>query len=261
MHNYNPKKVGDRIKSLREAAQKSQEEVASYLNIPRPSVSQMESGQRFLSSIELAKLSEFFLVPVDHILLGAGEETKKSPEKNISKILKKSKSKKAFELDESKFKEILIYILNQTTGKPNVGETVLYKLLYFCDFNYYEKYRQPMTGATYIKNHFGPTPTDFKKIVQKNLGKEIAIDKNKFHGFEQTRYLALRSPDLRKINGAEKEVIDDVIARLSSMSAAQISKYSHDDTPWLTTKNGEAIDYQLVFYRSPAYSVGEYEEL
>ena len=156
---------------------------------------------------------------------------------------------------------MLLYILNQTSGKPNVGQTVLYKLLYFCDFNYYEKYREHMTGATYIKNQFGPTPTDFAKIIQKNLGKEIAIDKNKFHGFEQTRYLALRTPDLRKINGAEKAVIDDVIQKLSSLSAKQISDYSHDDTPWLTTKDGEVIDYQLAFYRSPAYSVGKYEEL
>jgi len=84
---------------------------------------------------------------------------------------------------------------------------------------------------------------------------------NGMQRFEQTRYLALRAPDLRKINGAEKEIIDDVINRLSSMSATQISKYSHDDTPWLTTKNGEMIDYQLVFYRSPAYSVGEYQKL
>lgn len=257
MQNYNPTKVGERIKALREASSKSQEEVANYLEIPRPSVSQMENGQRFLSSIELAKLSEFFLVPIDQILFGAGEEKKKFP----VKVAKKSKSKTAFKLNEKKFKEILLYVLSQTANRPNVGETVLYKLLYFCDFNYYEKYREAMTGATYIKNRFGPTPTDFKKIVQQSLGNEIAIDKNKYHGFEQTRYLALRPVDLRKINGAEKEVIDDVIAKLSSMSAKQISEYSHDDTPWLTTKDGEEIDYQLVFYRSPAYSVGEYDEL
>ena len=257
MQNYNPKKVGERVKALREAASKSQEEVATYLNIPRPSVSQMESGQRFLSAIELAKLSEIFLVPVDQILFGAGEEKKKL----AGKVVKKTKVKKGFKLDEVKFKEVLLYVLSQTANRPNVGETVLYKLLYFCDFNYYEKYREPMTGATYIKNHFGPTPTDFKKIVQQSLGKEIVVDKNKYHGFTQTRYLALKAPDLRKINGAQKEVIDDVIAKLASMSAKQISEYSHDDTPWLTTKDGEEIDYQLVFYRSPAYSVGEYEEL
>ena len=43
--------------------------------------------------------------------------------------------------------------------------TVLYKLLYFIDFDYYEKFEEQLVGATYIKNHFGPTPVEFKKIV------------------------------------------------------------------------------------------------
>jgi transcriptional regulator with XRE-family HTH domain len=257
MQNYNPKQVGLRIKSLREAASKSQEEVAAFLNIPRPSLSQMESGNRFLSAIELAKLSELFLVPVDEILFGINEQKKTAHPKTVKKTPKKIDVK----FNEKKFKEILLYILSQTAGKANVGETVLYKLLYFCDFNYYEKYRELMTGATYIKNHYGPTPTNFKKTIEKLLDQEITIAKGKFGGFDQKKYMPLRAPDLREINGAEKEIIDDVLARLSSMTATQISKYSHDDTPWLATKDGEMIDYQLVFYRSPAYSVGEYDEL
>jgi transcriptional regulator with XRE-family HTH domain len=257
MKNYNPELVGNRIKALREAASKSQEEISIYLKIPRPSVSQIENGNRFLSAIELAKLSELFLVPVDQILFGNDEKKKIVAQK----IVKKSAKKSDVKFNEKKFQEVLLYVLSQTAGKANVGETVLYKLLYFCDFNYYEKYREIMTGATYIKNHFGPTPTDFKRIIEKLSGNDIAIAKGKFGGFEQKKYMPLRAPDLRVINGAEKEVIDDVLARLSSMTATQISDYSHGDTPWLTTKDGEVIDYQLVFYRSPAYSVGEYDEL
>ncbi|MDD4141558.1 MAG: hypothetical protein PHR20_02025 [Bacteroidales bacterium] len=33
---------------------------------------------------------------------------------------------------------VLLYILERCSGKTNVGKTVLYKLLYFSDFNYYE---------------------------------------------------------------------------------------------------------------------------
>lgn len=39
-----------------------------------------------------------------------------------------------------KFKEVLLYVLGKVGSKPNVGETVLCKLLYFIDFDYYEKY-------------------------------------------------------------------------------------------------------------------------
>jgi len=41
-----------------------------------------------------------------------------------------------------KFKEVLLYILGKVGSKPNIGQTVLYKLLYFIDFNYYEKYEE-----------------------------------------------------------------------------------------------------------------------
>jgi len=31
--------------------------------------------------------------------------------------------------------------------------TVLYKILYFIDFDYYEKYEEQLMGALYIKNN------------------------------------------------------------------------------------------------------------
>ena len=63
-----------------------------------------------------------------------------------------------------KFKEVFLYILNKVGSKPNIGETVIYKLLYFIDFNFYEKYEEQLIGAAYLKNRFGPTPVEFKKI-------------------------------------------------------------------------------------------------
>jgi uncharacterized phage-associated protein len=55
-------------------------------------------------------------------------------------------------------------------------------------------------------------------------------------------------------------MIDSVLDRLSDMNAAEISDYSHRDVPWLTTKQGEIIDYESVFYRTKPYSVRTYIE-
>jgi len=41
-----------------------------------------------------------------------------------------------------KFKEVFLYILEKVGARPNIGETALYKLLYFIDFDYYEKYQK-----------------------------------------------------------------------------------------------------------------------
>jgi uncharacterized phage-associated protein len=155
-----------------------------------------------------------------------------------------------------KFKEVLIYILNRVGGKPNIGETVIYKLLYFIDFNYYEKYEEQMIGATYLKNKFGPTPLEFRKITNQMIERgEIIEVKDKYFEYPQRKYLPLRKPDLRIMKGNEIEVIDDVLDRLSDMNARQIGDYSHNDVPWLTTEEGKTIAYEAVFYRTPAYSV------
>jgi hypothetical protein len=87
------------------------------------------------------KYKDLFALPVH----GCLEQTQK--EKQEIRIDVPQKNLK-------KFKEVLLYILEKVGGKPNVGMTVLYKLLYFIDFDYYEKFEEQLIGATYIKNHF-----------------------------------------------------------------------------------------------------------
>jgi hypothetical protein len=44
------------------------------------------------------------------------------------------------------------------------------------------------------------------------------------------------------------------------MNAAQISEYSHNDVPWLTTADGRVIEYEAVFHRTAPYSARSYGE-
>jgi len=160
-----------------------------------------------------------------------------------------------------KFKEVLLYILNRIGSKANVGETVLYKLFYFIDFNFYERYEEQLIGATYIKNRYGPTPVEFRKITDKMIAsKEIEKVKSEYYKYPQTKYLPLRKADLSILKAHEKETIDNVIDRFSDMTAKEISEFSHNDVPWITTENGESIEYESVFYRTKPYSVREYVE-
>jgi uncharacterized phage-associated protein len=70
----------------------------------------------------------------------------------------------------------------------------------------------------------------------------------------------MRKHDLSKLKATEIELVDDVLSRLSDMNAGQISDYSHNDVPWLTTEENKAIEYESVFYRTLPYSVREYRE-
>jgi uncharacterized phage-associated protein len=82
--------------------------------------------------------------------------------------------------------------------------------------------------------------------------------KAEYHGYQITRYLPLEKANLTQLKASEKEVIDKVIAQMSDWSASAISNYSHKDMPWMATKEGEEINYELAFYREAPFSVRNY---
>jgi transcriptional regulator with XRE-family HTH domain len=258
--------IGQKISQLRNSKGISQQKLAELLEVSRPTITQIEKGNRYLTPEELLKLSKIFNTSLNElinpkvrsatggeIILESGKETISVPEESIRISIPQKNLKK--------FREVLLYILNKIGAKPNIGETVLYKLLFYIDFDYYERYEEQLIGATYIKNHHGPTPKEFVKIVEKmEKDKEITRVKDKYFDYPQTKYLPLREPDLTVLNGREKELIDEVLNKLSDMNAAQISEYSHNDVPWLTTNEGKVIHYESVFYRTVPYSVRNYAQ-
>jgi uncharacterized phage-associated protein len=162
-------------------------------------------------------------------------------------------------LQLKKFKNVLLYILERCAGKPNVGETVLYKLLYFLDFNYYELYEEHLTGANYRKLPYGPVPQKLDTILNQMIDNGLLQRvRTIYHGYPQTRYLPLEKADLSELRASETDVIDRVIEQMSDWSASAISNYSHKDMPWMATKEGEEINYELVFYRDAPFSVRNY---
>ncbi len=250
--------LGDRIREIRLSQNLSQEQVADILGIPRSAVSEIERGTRKISGDEVVKLAKAFHVSTDYILGLA-----KQAEVHLEAIERKPEPVglriSVPQQNVEKFREVLLYVLEKVGARPNVGETVIYKLLYFIDFDYYEKYEDQLIGATYQKNHYGPTPLEFGRIVETMIEEgELETHTRDYHGYPQKRYLPLREPNLAVLNGREIELINEVMRRTSEMNATQISEYSHGDIPWLTADDGDIIQYEAVFYRTPRYSVREY---
>lgn len=255
-----PVQVGQRIVALRKRKQLSQKELAKEVGISRPSLTQIELGNRSLNILELQKLGQVLGFSLDDFMSKdfAAETVIFTEEEKESETTVRVSIP---ELKVEKFKNILLYILERCAGKPNVGETVLYKLLYFSDFNYYELYEEQLTGATYRKLPFGPVPQKLDVIIENMINNEqVQRIKTEYHGYPQTRYLPLEKADLTKLKASEKEVIDRVVEQMSDWSASAVSNYSHKDIPWMVTKDGEEINYELAFYREAPFSVRNYDE-
>ena len=163
--------------------------------------------------------------------------------------------------NSEKFKAMIHYIISRCESKDNFARVVLYKLLYFSDFDNYEKYEESISGETYIRKKRGPVPSHFLEAISELIdeGKINMTTKNISLGRVMYNYSSLKKPSI-KLSEDELFVINEVINELSYMNANQISEYSHGDMPWKATDDMDIIDYGFVFYRNPEYVKRQYDE-
>lgn len=252
------------IKQLRKQADLSQAAVAEAIGIARATYASLEAGRRSPNLDELKSLSKYYEIGIEELVDG-----------KVSKVeeptMEYARAEAVHDIEPreinpqvspEKLREVLLYVLGKVGAKPNVGETVLYKLLYFIDMDYYEKYGRSITSLTYIHSTYGPSPVnDFRAVVDDmRAHNELDIVVTKFFNNKQRKYLPQATPELHNLSGNEIKHIDEVLERLSDKTATELSDLSHKDTPWIVAKQGEPIDYRNVYYRTPATAVTEHED-
>ena len=132
--------LGKRIKALREALRISQEELSQKLGLDRASLSLIENDKRSLKADELILLSKSLNISIDELL-----NLKSSAEVVLEQARKPKEKRNDLRISVprknlKKFKEVLLYIFGKVGAKRNFGETCLYRVLCFIDFNYFEIY-------------------------------------------------------------------------------------------------------------------------
>jgi transcriptional regulator with XRE-family HTH domain len=246
--------LADKLKDYRVQGGFLQDDIAKEIGVSRSTYSNYEKGVTEPKAGELKALAELYNTTADELLSGeqAGGFDIGALNSEFVQITP--------EFDPRKFEEVLLYLTAKVGALPNVGETVLYKLLYFIDTDYYEQFGRSITGLSYVKQKFGPTPkqNQFRKVVESmTKADEIEIAQSDYFKHKQKKYLPHRMANLEVLSGAEVKHIDKEIERLAGKNAHELSELSHQDTPWLATKLGKEIDYQLVMYRTAATQTRE----
>lgn len=251
------------LRYLREENKYSQEELAKKLGISRQTYIKYENLEVNPTIEVVKKLTKLFDIdysciidnkmPVrpSYIIIEEREEKIEEAEIRINIPMK----------NIEKFKQVFLYVLKKVGAKPNVGQTVLYKLLYFIDFDYYEMFEEQLMGLEYIKNHYGPTPVDFAKLTKEMEDNgEIEELKTTYFQREQTKYLPVKEPDLSILSAKELDYINKVLEKHSDKSAKELSDFTHKDIPWISAEDKTIMEYDAVFYRNEETSVREYSE-
>lgn len=249
---------------LRDGSGMSQQQVADKLKIARATYANLEAGKRSPTLEQINAIADLFEVSPVVLISSNSYETHKQEvdEIQLDQSNQDIKPREVIQEKIETLREVLLYVLDKVGAKPNVGETVLYKLLYFIDFDYYEKTGRSITGLTYIRNYYGPTPTKtFDSVVEAmKKAEELEVVGTKYFNHIQKKYLPVKKPRLENVTGEELQHIDEVLGRLSDKSASELTSLSHRDMPWLATKDKMPIEYQLAMYRTSETSVKEPED-
>ncbi|MFY9484819.1 MAG: Panacea domain-containing protein [Patescibacteria group bacterium] len=155
-------------------------------------------------------------------------------------------------INKNKLRNLILYIF-QKYNNDKLTETKLQKLLYFCDFRYFQKTNQAITGFTYRKNNYGPTIMELPKILKEmeREGLITCLISSNYYGAIQKNF-AIANPDIKPsehFSESELLTINTINEAYKGLYPREISEISHSDFPYLATKNtGEIIDYDLAHY-------------
>lgn len=160
-----------------------------------------------------------------------------------------------------KVKNLILYILSKTSSLPNVWKTVIYKILYFCEFDRYELTWKRLTWLDFVKLPKWPAPENFDFIINKMEKEGVIIPVTaKYMWYTQQRYMINEKIADNLLNWEERIYVNKVIERLKNMNASEVSEYSHGDIPRKATPDMEVIDIKLANHRMYPYSAKVREE-
>src|SRR5689334_7237140 len=162
--------------------------------------------------------------------------------------------------DDSKMKELILYLAAKSEPDPRFSSTKLNKLLFYCDFGAYRQLGQSITGHSYRKLQFGPAPKAMLPIVERMKGDGDCAEIERDHfGHAQRRVVALRPPDVALFSAEELRLADRIVEELWESNAAEVSDLSHDFIGWKAAAYNEIIPYETVFVGDPGLPVSEEE--
>lgn len=159
-------------------------------------------------------------------------------------------------LNKKKYQQIILYFCYKLGGKIN-GKKKLAKLLYFADFDFFEKNQKPITGDVYKALPMGPFPISLDKIASEMKNKgilEVKIIEER-NGYIPTEvYQSKVKPDDSVFSEQEMKMLDRIIQKYGHLNGKQLEDLTHSEAPYIGTELKREIPYELSFYRGTDFN-------
>lgn len=160
-------------------------------------------------------------------------------------------------INRKKYQNAVLYLCRKLKGEVR-GKKKLAKLLYFADFDFYEKNQRSITGDTYKAYPKGPLPNALNEIIEELLktGKlEVNTVQEWGDEYAPTEvYKALAAPDESVFEPEEKKMLDRIAKRYGNLNGEQLAGLSHAEAPYTAAKPYGEIPYEFTYYRGTDFS-------
>jgi len=154
-------------------------------------------------------------------------------------------------INEKKYKNLILFFAGKIKN-GTLGKLKIMKLMYFLDFDYFEKYGKSVSGDEYLRFDNGPVPRMAEKILKEMNGKDIKITKRKIgSGLNDQQHVdALKNFDMSLFSKEELLMMEEIANKWEKFSGTEMKTASHGEAPWIATKPNNVIDYNLAYYRN-----------
>ncbi len=218
---HHPSEVGPYLVKARIVSGLTQSELAKKLGVSQPMVFKYENSEYQGVNLEtLARVTEILGVSLNletfQQLGGKGYDPKRQEE--------------------------AILFFAQQISNTYLGKTKLMKLLYYTDYEWFQKQGASITGDAYVAMPYGPVPKHAQQTLErlKKAG-AIRIEKTKVGNYDQDRCTGLKEPDVSLFTSEEVAHLNSIARRFEFWTAKQMSDLTHEDWPWLSTPLGHEI--------------------
>src|SRR3989338_6380658 len=149
-------------------------------------------------------------------------------------------------LQKKKYQQVILYLCQKLGGEIR-GKKKLAKLLYFADFDFYEKYQRPITGDVYKAYPKGPLPVALNEIIA-DLAKKKALRVSTVQEWGKEYapmevYEGIAKPDLSVFEREEIKMLDRIVRRYGTLNGEQLAELSHAEAPYSATEPHQQIPY------------------
>jgi len=172
----------------------------------------------------------------------------------LSRLIWYSVNNMAF--NKKKYQNAILYLCQKLKGEVR-GKKKLAKLLYFADFDLYEKSQKSITGDVYRALPMGPVPSALEEVTSEMAEKEMlkveqVEEREGYIAIEV--YKCITEPDLSVFDDEEKKMLDRIIVKYGHLNGKQLEELSHAEAPYVGTELRKDIPYELAFYRGTDFN-------